>query len=630
MYSAVSRYNSDRNGKENVLRRQVTAKKKQSGNRNAGYFSCIFSLMFSASLSLGASGGGCRGAELHDWKFYFAGKDSSLSYIYYDSTRRYQDATLPHTFPCTEKNNEPGQGYGWYYRDIDAAALSSDKDVFLRFGGVALRSKIFVNGTIAGAGEYAYLPFTIDLTPFLHAGNGLHVAVMVDNRLIDGKLPDAKARGWWNYGGLIREVGLCAVSRLRIDEVRVLTLYHAKDTFDLSLSFSRAQPRWDSVSLVFSAADTPSRVYKASVHGADTILRIGAVRPWTPESPVLYRFAFIPHFDGRSGDTMRLQRGFCQLTAHTSRLLLNGNPYFLRGMSRHDVWGSKGPLLTREERRRDLCDMKALGVNFLRIAHFPQHPDVYELCDSLGMLVMDEIPAWKSSAAFLGSKQGRAYGAGYARAMVQAHGNFTCICMWSVGNQLASYKTAVADYVSATAAEAKSLDPSRPITYCSYYYLWDKSFSRVDVIAVNEYFGWELASLDMLGPMLDKIHKDWPDKPVLVSEFGAQSKRGLKNASAKLSGALKSMLTKDLSEDHHRLFLRSHMDTIWTRRDFVGGMVVWSYSDYMSYMNKARTDDMPVGLNACGVVTRDRERKLAWETVRQRYDFFRKRFAERN
>jgi hypothetical protein len=116
---------------------------------------------------------------------------------------------------------------------------------------------------------------------------------------------------------------------------------------------------------------------------------------------------------------------------------------------------------------------------------------------------------------------------------------------------------------------------------------------------------------------------------VLVSEFGVQSKIGLKNPAAHLAGVVKSMVTKDLSEDHHQLFLRSHMDTIWTRRAFVGGMVVWSYNDYMSYLNKARTADMPVGLNACGMVTRDREKKLSWEIMRQRYDFFRAQFTER-
>jgi beta-glucuronidase len=513
-------------------------------------------------------------------------------------------------------------------RDLEVPAFLSGKEALLRFEGVALRARVLVNGLVAGASEYPYLPFTINLTPFTRAGERLRLAVMIDNRLLDGRLPDTKQRGWWNYGGLIRRVNLCIVSRLRIGDVRLLTLFHAKDTFDLSFHFIRPQKMWDSVNLVFSAINTPSCVFRASIRGTDTILRVGGVRPWSPEAPILYTFSFVPHFKDETGDTLRLRRGFCQLTTHQSRLLLNGNPYFLRGMGRHDVMGSKGPVLTREERRRDLCDMKAMGVNFLRIAHFPQHRDVYELCDSLGLLVMDEIPVWKSDPTFLGSQAGRAYGAGYVRAMVEAHAGYTCVGLWSVGNQLASFRTAVADYVCAAAEEAKKIDPSRPVTYCSYYYLWDKAFSHVDVIAVNEYFGWELASLEMLGPLLDKIHKDWPDKPVLVSEFGAQSKLGLKNPSARLAGIVKSMVSKDLSEDHHKLFLQSHMDTIWTRRAYVNGMVIWAYNDYMSYQNKARTGDMPAGLNACGMVTPDRERKASWEIVRQRYDFFSGHFAK--
>jgi hypothetical protein len=611
------------------LRRRLKAGGKRVFSRCAVCLFCIFPLMYSLAFSVGAPHNVCSTVQLNDWKFYFAGKDSGLSCIHYDSTRQYLDVAVPHTFPCAGKKNEPGQGFGWYYRDLDVPAPSSDNDAFLCFEGVALRSKVFVNGVIAGSSDYAFLPFKINLTPFLHAGTRLHLAVMVDNRLLDGSLPDRRARGWWNYGGLIREVSLSLVSRLRIDDIRVLTLYHAKDTFDLSLRLSPPENKWDSVSMAFWAADMPLRIFKVSLQGTDTVLRIGGVRPWTPESPVLYQFVFVPHLKGRFGDTMRLQRGFSQLAARESGFFLNGNPCFLRGMGRLDVLGSGGPLLTREQRRADLCDMKSMGINFLRVVHFPQHRDVYELCDSLGVLVMDEIPAWKSNAAFLGSSRGRAYGAGYVRAMVEIHGNYTCVCLWSVGNQLASYKTALADYVSAAAGEAKRLDPSRPVTYCSYYYLWDKAFSHVDVVAVNEYFGWELASLGMLGPLLDRIHKDWPDKPVLVSEFGVQSKIGLKNPAAKLAGAVKSMTTKDLSEDHHQLFLRSHMDTIWTRRAFVGGMVVWSYNDYMSYMNKARTADMPAGLNACGMVTRDREKKLSWEIIRQRYEFFREQFAEK-
>ncbi|MCH5373672.1 MAG: hypothetical protein JJ992_06825 [Planctomycetes bacterium] len=257
------------------------------------------------------------------------------------------------------------------------------------------------------------------------------------------------------------------------------------------------------------------------------------------------------------------------------------------------------------------------------MAHFPQHRDIYELCDSIGLLVMDEIPAWKTDPKFLGSREGREYGAAYMSDLIDAHGNYTSVCFWSVGNQFKSYKTAVADYVGAVAASIKRADPSRLVTFCSYYYFWDKAFSHVDVIAINEYFGWELASLEMLPPMLDKIHKEWPKKPVIVTELGAQAKRGQRNPQAHLAGPIKSMLGKDISEDHQALYIGAHMDTIRSRRGFVGGMVVWAYGDYMADLDKKRTPDMPEGINSCGILTADRERKMAYETVKQRYTAWR-------
>jgi hypothetical protein len=205
------------------------------------------------------------------------------------------------------------------------------------------------------------------------------------------------------------------------------------------------------------------------------------------------------------------------------------------------------------------------------------------------------------------------------------HGNYTCIGIWSVGNQFKSYKTSVADYVGYVTAAVKKTDPSRLVTFCSYYYFWDKAFSSVDVIAVNEYFGWELASLDMLGPMLDKIGREWPHKPVIVTELGAQARLGLRNPEAHLAGPIKSMLGKDISEDHQALYIQSHMDTIKTRERFVRGMSVWAYADYMADLNKARAPDMPVGSNSCGIVTEERRHKLSYDVVRRRYTGWRNR-----
>jgi beta-galactosidase/beta-glucuronidase len=566
----------------------------------------------------------------NDWKFYFAGNDSNTALARYDPSRAYETINVPHTFPRKGINNTPLQGFGWYFKTINIPASFIDKDVFLKFEGACLRSEIFVDGVHAGKNDFAYMPFSIPLTPYIQGKTHVLLAVRVDNRLLSRQIPDNNARGWWMYGGLIREVYFSVRAKRRIDGAEFRTLHVTKDTFNLQIKLKPKRHPWDSVAVSMTAVEKNSYHFKAAITGADTTFRIGGIHEWTPEFPYRYAFSLVPFFKGKAGDTLKLARGFCQLTSRKTKLYLNGRPYYLRGMARHDVLGDKGPLLTREERLRDLTDLKSLGVNFLRIAHFPQHRDIYELCDSLGLLVMDEIPAWKTDGQFLESKEGHSWGADYMKGLIAAHGNYTCICMWSIGNQFASFKTSVADFVGDVSAEIKKADPSRLVTFCSYYYIWDKAFSHVDVIAVNEYFGWELASLGMLGPMLDRINKDWPDKPVLISELGAQAARGFRNPDAALAGPIKSVLSKDISEDHQALFLRSHMDTIWNKRSYVNGMVVWAYSDYMSYMNKARTAEMPVGLNCCGIVTQDRKRKLSYEVVKNRYPGFRDRFAAEN
>ncbi len=564
------------------------------------------------------------------WKFHFSGKDSSSVFPLTNAVQAYETVTLPHMFPYDSIRKKPTEGFGWYFRDIEISRLFLDKDIFLDFEGVCLRSKIFVDGVSAAENSFAYLPFSVNLTPFINGKTHIRLAVRVDNRLLPRQIPDHNARGWWRYGGIIREVFLSARSKQRIDSAEIRTIHYNKDTFNLHLSLKPAQVLWDSVALAIVPPDRQLPQCKATIRGTDTLLRIGGIRGWTPETPFRYDFLMVPFFKGTAGDTLRLLRGFCQLTARKTKLYLNGNPYYLRGIGRHDVYGNKGPLLTRDDRLRDLNDLKSLAVNFLRIAHFPQHRDIYELCDSLGLLVMDEVPAWKTDARFLGSKYGRDYGSAYMKSLIAAHGNYTCICMWSLGNQFASYKTSVADYVGAVSAEVKKADPSRLMTFCSYYYIWDKAFSHVDVIAVNEYFGWELASLGMLATMLDRINRDWPGKPVLVSELGAQAKLGFRNPHSRLAGMVTSLIAKDISEDHQALYIQSHMDSIWDKRAYVNGMVVWAYADYMAYANKTRTADMPAGLNSCGIVTGDREKKLSCSIVKERYASFRDRFAAEN
>ncbi|MBN2037379.1 MAG: hypothetical protein JW768_11600 [Chitinispirillaceae bacterium] len=557
--------------------------------------------------------------ENNAWRFAFVGDDTGSCWAKSDPALSCTTVTVPHTFPKKSDGDRSASGIGWYFTDLPITPLFLGKDVVLECDGVCLRAQVFVNGVYAGESRFPYVPFSVNIGPYLPKQGSARIAIKVDNRLRENELPDIHANGWVQYGGLVRAVRLSVLSKERIDRVSVQTFHHADDTFDLGIHLFLSSSIWDSVVCSITAPGSRKPHVTAIIRGTDTTFRVNAVREWTPESPYRYRMTFIPWLSGQKGDTLELLRGFCQVTAGGTQLLLNGRPLYLCGMSRHDVLDGKGPVLGREERRRDLVDMKSLGVNFLRIAHFPQSHDIYDLCDSLGILVMDEAPAWKTDAAFLGSTRGREYGTAYMRRLVAAHGNHTCVCMWSLGNQFTSYKKAVAHYVKTVSAATKSADPSRLTTYCSYHYLWDRGFPYVDVISINEYFGWELASLPLLSKVLDNLHNDWPDKPLIVSEFGAQAGLGVHNAAPQLAGILTSMLSKDLSEEHQALYIGSHLDTIWAKRSYVNGIVVWAYADYFCRMNKARTTTMPAGINACGIVTTDRKRKQSYTTVKERF-----------
>ena len=595
------------------------------------FFFLLLSLPF-VGILFHPESGGCFSAGTSDssrqperlltagWKFLFIGDDTSTHYVHAAVTDSAVAVTVPHTFPCDGPNGTPLEGYGWYFRTVQAPDSLSGKELFLHFEGVCLYADVFVNGRIACSSAFAYMPFSVNLTPFIEKSETIQIAVRIDSRLRQHRIPDDKAKGWWIYGGLAREVSLVVRPINRIDRVAITTTYRRKEKFELHCRLTPVPENpWDSVALAVKAPEKKKPLVKVTLKGNDTTVTIRGVRPWTPGDPYRYIAALTPFFGTTAGESITLKRGFCQLTVQGNKLLLNGAPFYIRGMARHDVRGHDGKPLTRQQRRDDLVDIKNMGVNFLRIAHFPQHRDVYELCDSLGLLVMDEIPAWKTDPKYLSTESAREYGAAYMRDLIDRHGNYSCIGVWSVGNQFKSYKTSVADYVKAVASTVKKSDPNRLVTFCSYYYLWDKAFRYVDIIAINEYFGWELASLDMLPPLLDKIHKEWPDKPVVVTEIGAQAKYGLHNAEAELAGPVKSMLGKDISEDHQALYLGAHMDTIWSRRRYVRGVVVWAYADYMANLNKKRTPDMPFGINSCGVVTADRKRKRSYQAVKERF-----------
>ena len=434
------------------------------------------------------------------WMFRFVGADSTASFATQPCTSgQWQKVTIPHSFNLQEEFDYHKYGFGWYRTKFPPIVKSVSDSVFLCFEGICLYAKVFVNSKLAGESLFPWLPFRINISNYTDGRDSISIAVQIDNRLREKDIPDLAARGWWTYGGIIRPVYLETMEKNRVENWQLRTLYKSSGTYLLQIGFDTVGPAPDKI-------EVEIRTNKNALFSHDIIAAEASpkanyeivcknVMPWSPENPCLYTVLCTPHWKNIKGATIRFKRGFAQMFSHKDTLLLNGTPVFLRGLARHDVVNERGPCLTGEERLQDFLDMKKLGANCLRIAHFPQDRHVYELCDSLGLLVIDEIPCWKTNAAFLCSKQGIDRGTAYLRETIKYHGNYTSIALWNIANEIASYTDEGAKYVRAVAHAAHVLDPSRSVTYASYYYQFDKAYDAVDVISVNEYFGWYLGSV---------------------------------------------------------------------------------------------------------------------------------------
>lgn len=554
------------------------------------------------------------------WVFVFSEDDAARPNESDSLLSLGKPVELPHQFPHSDRG-EPSTGIGWYHTKIPVKKDWRFGDIQLYCPGAALWASVYINRKPVFESEHAYLPFRVTIPSKALERDSIELHIRVDSRLPENNIPDENCKGWWIYGGLIRGLYLCPVPKNRIDSWNIFTKWVREDSFQVELSLQTAGVAPDSVSVRVTEIATDSTFRTSFSNGNSISLSLKGFDSWSPENPVLHLFSVQTYRDGKKLDSVSFRRGLCQLTVDNGKVRLNGENVFIRGVGRHDVAGDSGPMITRERRIKDLVDIKGLGANLLRIAHFPQHPDIYHLCDSLGLLIMDEIPAWKTEPRFLCTPEGKKTGCEYMAAIIQEHGRYTSPQIWSIGNEFDGYRNCVAEYATEVTACIKALNPEYLVTYCSYFYMFDKAFAPLDIISINEYFGWHLASLGLLAKMLDKIHSDWPDKPVLISEFGAQSALNLRNRKAELAGPISSMLTKDLSEDHQSLFLTAHLDTIFARREFITGATVWAYNDFMAYSVKPRTRDMPYGLNSCGLVTRDRQPKLSHSAIRKYFHY---------
>jgi len=505
-------------------------------------------------------------------------------------------------------------GAGWYRQRFTPPTVAPGEHVRISFGAVYRNARVWLNGELLGAHEGGYTPFEFDVTARLKPGEPNLLVVRADNAWTTspGDQPQHQVVAWWDDGGIIREVNLLVgpaiyVARQKIEATPDLTTGTAEVKVHAWVRNTTGQARRVRVSADLAREDerlglTPRPVETEIAAGATARVELGfllnaaQVSLWQLDHPVLYRV--LTTVDGLASATERF--GLRRFDVRGTQLLLNGAPVRLAGANRHASYPGGGQDEPLEVVTRDLELMKSAGLVFQRFAHYPVPTYLLDWADRHGMLIIAE-------AAHTGAPQGdmdapdvRARFQAQHREMIERDWNHPSIVAWSVGNEFAADTPPGVRWVKDMREFTRSLDPTRLVGFASNTVAKpnlkpesEGSF-HADFVCLNTYG----ATPRQNAANIDRAHALYPDKPLLVTEYG---------------------LRHDAVDDEvERVDWFREMTAIFRARPFLAGASIWSFNDYRSRYVGTHAN----GWREWGVVDPERKPRGAYFALRREHTGF--------
>jgi len=422
------------------------------------------------------------------------------------ATGSWQKIDLPHTWNAFDAtDNVPGyrRDASWYQKNLYIPNLAEGQRLLLYFEGVNISSDVYVNGEKAGGHIGGYIGFDVDITPYVEENQVNEILVRVDNSYNPDIIPSQKS-DFFIYGGITRDVWLKVLPAEYIEKVKINTPNVSKTSAETELT----------VRLVQTGSKKSRRIVEAQLVARDgkivmTIKKKVKLEPginkiqlsfpkiinpdlWSPDSPNLYNVV-IRLMDGKDVvDSLTEQFGYrwFEFKEH-GPFYLNGQRLLLRGTHRHEEWAGLGNALPNALHRRDMQMIKEMGANFVRLAHYPQDPEVYRACDELGLLVWDEVPWCRGGMGGDTWKQNTKH---MLEEMIDQNRNHPSIIIWSLGNELywlpdfenGGNVDSLRTFLSEMNALAHKLDPSRVTAIRKFY----EGADIVDVFSPSVWAGW--------------------------------------------------------------------------------------------------------------------------------------------
>ncbi|MBC8374621.1 MAG: DUF4982 domain-containing protein [FCB group bacterium] len=470
-----------------------------------------------------------------DWNYLEKAADyEQLSSI---PSGEWEQINLPHTWNALDAtDNNPGyrRAASWYRKLIGIP--ETPNRIVLYFEGVNISSKVFVNGSQAGGHIGGYVGFEVDITDHINTGETNEILVWVDNSVNPNIIPSQKS-DFFIFGGITRDVWFKSIPQVSLGALHISTpsVSHESAATNLSFDISNNTQKEKQLSVLAQLIDPQGVIVfqlntgvlveagQATVKLAFPDLQNPML--WSPDTPNLYTVSVSLEGEQLQDEiSQRVGYRWFEFKEH-GPFFLNGERLLLRGTHRHEGWAGLGNALPDSLHRKDMEMIKEMGANFVRLAHYPQDPEIYRACDELGLLVWDELPwcrggmggdVWKSNTERLFREQ------------IAQNYNHPSIILWSVGNELYWQPDfegggdihKLKAYVSHLNDLAHELDPYRLTTMRKFY----DGAEITDVFSPSIWAGWYSGVYKTFQTAIEKANKKY--KRFFHMEYGGSSHVG--------------------------------------------------------------------------------------------------------
>ncbi|MDY5129353.1 glycoside hydrolase family 2 TIM barrel-domain containing protein [Actinotignum urinale] len=517
--------------------------------------------------------------------------------------------SVPHTWNRFDGQDGGGDYYRgacWYVREFIPQDCPEGYRVFVEFEGAANVAEVFVNGARVGEHVGGYSTFRCDVTDVLAQGKNV-LAVRVSNEERSDVYP--QMADFTFYGGLYRPVHLVYVHPTHFDVetyggrgVRVSSTISEAGAGVVDVrAWVRNAEAVDQV--VVEIFDDEERLVGGLTRPAGDevwgVVEIPDVRLWQGvDDPYLYRVLVSLVRHNEVMDTVELYHGVREFEFDPQKgFFLNGELMPLRGVSRHQDRLGVGNALSFDDHVEDFLMIRELGANTVRLAHYQQSQDVYDLCDRLGFIVWAEIPFISKMNPDPAAHQDCI---NQLHELIYQNYNHSSILMWGISNEIliGGGSEKLSENLRELHALAKRLDPSRVTTMAQVSNTpKDSDHNQItDILSYNHYFGWYTGELEDNETWLDSFHAMHPTRSTGLSEYGCEGIISYHSDEPKPG---------DYSEEYQAVY-HEHMCKIIEERDWLWGTHVWNMFDFGC---DARDEGGVKGRNNKGLVTFDRKIK---------------------